>query len=101
MVLLRNAAFHTCCLAFASFHSPRREEQFPDRNNQGNWFYNLMLSFIQTAHMSVTFIIDVSIRPSKNQHIAQRFDIFHHSNNTNYTAPSFSTVFSGNPPITR
>ena len=36
MVLLRNAAFHTCCLAFASFRSPRREEQFPDRNNQGN-----------------------------------------------------------------
>ena len=101
MVLLRNAAFHTCCLAFASFRSPRREEQFPDRNNQGNWFYNLVLSFIQTAHMSVAFIIDVSIRPFKNQHIAQRFDIFHHSNNTNYTTFSFSTVFSGNPLVTR
>lgn len=89
MVLFWHSAFYTCCLAFASFHSPRREEQFPDRNNQGNWFYNLMLSFIQTAHMSVTFIIDVSIHPLKNQHIAQRFDIFHHSNNTNYTALSF------------
>ena len=101
MVLLRNAAFHTCCLAVASFRSPRREEQFPDRNNQGNWFYNLVLSFTQTAHMSVAFIFDVSICPFKNQHIAQRSDIFHHSNNTNYTTPSFSTVFSGNPPITR
>ena len=101
MVLLRNAAFHPCCLAFASFHTPRREEQFPDRNNQGNWFYNWMLSFIQTAHMSVAFIIDVSICLFKNQHIAQRFDIFHHSNNTNYTTPSFSTIFSDILPITR
>ena len=42
--------------------------------------------------MSGVFTGDVSIHLRENQHIAQRFDIFHLSNNTNYTIHTFSTI---------